>query len=119
MEFRHTNLEIENEYPKLVRDRIPEIIKNKEGVSVKSRILNDDTEFLKYLTKKIVEEAIELQDPINKGNLEEELADIFELTDNILNVLKKTKEEINTIQQEKREKNGGFDKRILMLGKDN
>jgi predicted house-cleaning noncanonical NTP pyrophosphatase (MazG superfamily) len=118
MEFKHTNLEIENEYPKLVRDRIPEIIKEKEGVGVRSRSLDDDAEFLGYLAKKIVEEAVELQDSVNKGNLEEELADIFELTDNILKLKGKTREDINAVQNEKREKNGGFAKRILMFGKE-
>ena len=53
MELKHTNLEIENEYPKLVRDRIPEIIKEREGVGIKSRMLEDDAEFLKYLLKKL------------------------------------------------------------------
>ena len=118
MEFKHTNLNIENEYPKLVRDRIPEIIKNNEGVGVKSRILNDDAEFLKYLARKIIEEAVELQDAVDNGHLNEELADIFELIDGILRVEKMSREDIAAIQKEKREKNGGFEKRILMLGKD-
>ena len=118
MEFKHTNLKIETEYPKLVRDKIPEIIKKNEGIEIRSRIL-DDGEFLKYLLKKIVEEAAELQDAADKGNLEEEVADIFEITDNILKLRKKNKEEIFMIQEVKREKNGGFDKRILMIGKDN
>ena len=118
MEFEHSNLEIENEYPKLVRDRIPEIIKEKEGFSVNSRSLDDDAEFLGYLAKKIIEEAVELHDSIDKGNLVEELADIFELTDNILKLKGKTREDVNAVQNEKREKNGGFAKRILMLGKE-
>lgn len=117
MEFKHSNLGIENEYPKLVRDRIPEIIEENEGISVKSRLLDDDAEFLGYLANKIVEEAVELQDAIVKGNLEEELADILELIDNILKLKGKTRKDINAIQDEKRKKNGGFSKRILMISK--
>jgi len=118
MEFKHSNLEIENKYPKLVRDRIPEIIKEKEGVGVRSRYLDDDAEFLKYLAQKIIEEAVELQDSVDNGNPEEELADIFELADNIIKLRGKTKEDIVAVQNEKRQKNGGFGKRTLMLGKE-
>jgi predicted house-cleaning noncanonical NTP pyrophosphatase (MazG superfamily) len=118
MEFKHTNLAIENDYPKLVRDRMPEIIKQKEGIVIRSETISDDAVFLKYLAKKIVEEAIELQDSVSNGNLEEELADIFELIDNILKLKGKTTEDVVVIQNEKRGKNGGFEKRVLMLGKD-
>jgi predicted house-cleaning noncanonical NTP pyrophosphatase (MazG superfamily) len=59
MSFEHieTNLSMENEYPKLVRDKIPEIIKINEGISVPTRILTDDTVYLEYLLRKIKEEA--------------------------------------------------------------
>lgn len=119
MEFKHTNLKVENEYPKLVRDKIPEIVNKNEGVEVKSRILTDDVEFARYLAKKIIEESTELNDAISNGNIDEELADIFELIDNILILIGKTKEDIVNIQAEKRQRNGGFTKRILMLGKEN
>lgn len=45
-EFKHTvtNLKIENEYPKLVRDLIPKIIMQEDGRKVPTRVL-DDAEF--------------------------------------------------------------------------
>jgi predicted house-cleaning noncanonical NTP pyrophosphatase (MazG superfamily) len=44
MNFKHfeTDLKIENEYPKLVRDNIPEIVEKLKGKRVKTRILEDD-----------------------------------------------------------------------------
>lgn len=79
MDFKHTNLEVENEYPKLIRDKIPQIIKQKDGTDVLAKIASDDGEFLDYLLKKMIEESIELQHAPKEENLEEELADIFEL----------------------------------------
>jgi len=107
----------ENGYPKLVRDRIPEIIKSDTGKDIEQRILNNDEEFLDFLLKKMVEEAVELQHSREQKNLEEEMADIFELIDTILALQKKTTEDIIAIQKEKREMRGGFEKRIVMLKK--
>jgi len=115
MDFISSDLNIENEYPKLVRDRIPEIIKNKGG-SPETRIL-DDGEYLKYLLKKMIEESTELLYSLEKGNTEEELADVFELIDAILKLKDWTKDQIVLVQEEKRLKNGGFNDRILLLKK--
>jgi len=115
MDFKPTNLPIESEYPKLVRDNIPAIIKAKEGVDVKTRILEKDEEYLKYLLKKIVEEATELQHSGKEGNTQEELGDVLEIISAILKLKGWSMEDIIKVQKEKREKNGGFKKRILML----
>ena len=104
-------------YPKLVRDRIPEIIRAKEGIDVEYRVLENDQEYLNALLDKMMEEAAELRKSPEEGNLEEELADIFEVIYAILSLQKKTIEDIVAIQKEKREKRGGFEKRILMLKK--
>ncbi|MFA6376218.1 MAG: nucleoside triphosphate pyrophosphohydrolase [Candidatus Paceibacterota bacterium] len=117
MEFNHSNLNIETEYPKLVRDRIPEIIKKNEGIEIKIRIMDDNNEYLEYLLKKIVEEATELQNATETEEIIVELADIYEIIDSILEAKGKTREDIDIIETEKRKKNGGFKKRILMLGK--
>jgi predicted house-cleaning noncanonical NTP pyrophosphatase (MazG superfamily) len=117
MDFKPTNLPIESEYPKLVRDNIPAIIKAKEGIDVKARILEDDEEYLKYLLKKMVEEATELQHSEKVGNTREELADVLEIINSILKLKNWTMEDIAKVQKDKREKNGGFEKRILMLCK--
>ena len=117
MEFDHTNLPIETDYPKLVRDNIPKIIKKNEGIAIKTIILDSDAEFLEYLLKKFIEEATELIHSKNTEDIMKEMADIFELTDTILKLKGKTLKDVSAVQNEKRKKNGGFEKRILMLGK--
>jgi predicted house-cleaning noncanonical NTP pyrophosphatase (MazG superfamily) len=105
---------MKSEYPKLVRDNIPDIIKEKDGFEPTYRTLEDDTEFLSALLKKIAEEAAELERSVENKNTEEELADLLELIETTTTFLGKTAEDIKTIQLDKREKRGGFEKRILM-----
>jgi predicted house-cleaning noncanonical NTP pyrophosphatase (MazG superfamily) len=118
MEYKHveTDLTIENEYPKLVRDNIPEIIEKDTGQKPETRTLEGE-EFQKYLLKKMVEESTELRGAKDKEHLAEELADMFEIIDELLTVSDLKPEEIREIQKQKAEKRGGFRKRILMLGK--
>lgn len=115
MKFQHTDLPIEKEYPKIVRDRIPEIIKGKTGKQMKQRIVENDKEFLEFLAKKLIEESEELRNSLTAGNSEEELADILEIIYAVLKVKNLTIEDIVKIQKEKREEHGGFDRRILMI----
>ena len=103
-----------SEYPKLVRDRIPEIIKEDTGMAPECRTLSDDAEFLEALLQKAVEEASELRHSSETGDLEEELADLSEVIDAILALKGRVAEDIRKIQEQKREKRGGFEKRILM-----
>lgn len=119
MKFEHieTNLEKENEYPKLVRDNIPEVVGKLTGKEVKTRILENDAEYLKFLLKKVEEEAHELANAESKEHIVEETADVMELIDTILAFNKLDWETVKKIQKEKAEKRGGFKKRILMLEK--
>ena len=117
MDFQPTDLPIENQYPKLVRDNIPKIIKEKSGVEVETKILKSDSEFLQYLLKKLVEESYELEHSLETENMQEELADVFEVIYEILKLQGWALEDIVDVQKKKREKNGGFEKRILMLSK--
>ena len=74
--YTHTNLPIEIK-PKLVRDKIPEIIEKAENVKVVTRIL-EDREYGERLIEKIHEETEELALAIReKTNPVEELADVF------------------------------------------
>ena len=115
MDFTPTSLPIEQEYPKLVRDNIPNIIKDKTGRTSETKILESDEEFLKYLCRKMIEESHELEHSLQTGNTQEELADLFEIIYTILKVKGWSIEDIIKVQKEKREKNGGFEKRLLLL----
>jgi predicted house-cleaning noncanonical NTP pyrophosphatase (MazG superfamily) len=116
MNFQHTetNLPLENEYPKLIRDKIPELVKQ-EGIVPSIRKIQNDEEFLEYILKKIVEEAQELSEAKTDSNILEEIADVYE----IINALKQLKNlsdaDIEAVQTQKRQKRGGFDERIIML----
>lgn len=95
-------------YNKLVRDKIPEIIKS-EGREVKAKILNDE-EYKKELNKKLQEEVREYLEDNNV----EELADIVEVVYGILNSMDITIEEFEKIRKEKAKKRGAFNKKIFL-----
>jgi predicted house-cleaning noncanonical NTP pyrophosphatase (MazG superfamily) len=119
MEFKHfeTNLEKENEYPKLVRDNIPEIVSKITGREVKTKVMESDEEFASFLLKKIEEEAHELSEAKDKEHVMEEMADLSELFDAISEFYGFDLKEVREIQRKKADKRGGFKKRILMLEK--
>ena len=93
-------------YNKLVRDKIVENIKN-SGRNPSYRIM-DNEEYLKELNKKLLEEAHEFVEE----NSIEELADVFEVIESIIKIKNINIEEVRKYQQIKKEKNGGFDKKI-------
>ncbi len=114
MKFKHfeTSLDKEREYPKLVRDNTPEIVGKITGKEVKTRVLEDDEEYLAYLLKKVEEEANELANAESKEHIVEEMADVM---DAILKFNDIDIEIVKKVQIEKAEKRGGFEKRLLML----
>ena len=117
MKFEHfeTNLEKENEYPKLVRDNIPEVVEKLTGKKVEIKTLKNDEEYLKFLLKKVEEEAHELANAKGREHLAEEISDVKELLDTILEFNGLDWESIKKVQQEKARERGGFKKRILMM----
>ncbi|MFZ2193191.1 MAG: nucleoside triphosphate pyrophosphohydrolase [Candidatus Moraniibacteriota bacterium] len=117
MKYEHfeTKLEKENEYPKLVRDKISEIVEQITGKKVKTEILEEDEKFFKFLLKKVVEEASELAETKDREHLVEEMGDVMELLDTILEFSGLDWETVRKVQKEKADKRGGFKKRILML----
>lgn len=117
MTYTHTetNLQAENEYPKLVRDKIPEIVQQNEGQSVPTRIMTDDAEYEGYLRRKIIEEATELAEAKTNEHTIEEMADVEELIDALLALKNLDRSQVVAAQKAKNEHRGGFSKRILML----
>ncbi|MBP5993894.1 MAG: nucleoside triphosphate pyrophosphohydrolase [Candidatus Moranbacteria bacterium] len=95
-------------YDKLIRDKIISIIEAKGEQAIWHTAT--DSEYRAKLIQKLGEEAGEFALDPSK----EELADIFEVITAILVDQGWTLEEIIAIQQEKREKRGGFESRIIL-----
>jgi len=99
-------------YNKLVRDRIPEIIREqKETPHV--RILSGE-EYTAALEQKLDEEVTEF----HKDKNLEELADILEVTFALAEDLGFTKDQLLCAYDQKHEKRGGFRKGYFLISKD-
>jgi len=97
---------------KLVRDKIPEIIKA-TGDEFSARVMRK-TEFEKELNKKLVEEAKELAEA-PKSEILDELADVLELTKSIAAHNHIPFSRVEKVQEEKRKKRGGFKKKLFLI----
>ena len=98
-------------YNKLVRDNIPEIIKNNGEIPV-TRILTD-TEYKLELEKKLYEEYNEVLEVSGKDRIEE-LADMLEIISALSKLENSTLDEVIEISKEKVKKRGAFDKKIYL-----
>lgn len=100
-------------YNKLVRDRIPEVIKKNgaecEFVNLKSK------EFGRELLKKAGEEADGLMNAKNRQELISELADVVDVLEEIKKIKKITAEEITLARKKNFEQKGGFRKKIFLV----
>ena len=96
-------------YNKLVRDLIPDIIKD-SGNECRTRILSDK-EYLKMLDAKLDEELAEY----HQDKSIEELADLLELIQAATIARGYTLEELEAVRAEKAKKRGGFDKKIFLI----
>lgn len=94
---------------KLVRDRIPEIIKN-AGKKPIIEILSQE-EYLKELDKKLNEEVAEYQ----ADKSIEEMADVLEVLFAICEARGHSLEELLQVREDKREKRGGFKDKIYLI----
>ncbi len=95
-------------YRKLVRDKIPEIIKA-SGKTCDTEILSDE-EYLVMLDKKLDEELSEYHEAQNL----EELADLLEVIKAVAVARGFSLEELYHVCDEKKNSRGGFEKKILL-----
>ncbi len=102
---------MEEKYNKLVRDKIPEIIKI-NGEEPITRILTEE-EYKKALEKKLLEECYEVLESQDKKRLEE-LADLLEVMKYLSQLENSSIEEVAKIGLEKNEKRGSFKNRIFL-----
>jgi len=102
-------------HKKLIRDKIPEVIKANGG-KYEIRSL-DTTEFENELKKKLLEETKELTSA-KKGDEINELADVLEITKSLSNHYKISFNNLQKYQTEKRRKRGGFKKKLFLIWSD-
>jgi predicted house-cleaning noncanonical NTP pyrophosphatase (MazG superfamily) len=95
-------------YNKLVRDKIPEIIKAKGG-RPRTHIATPP-EYRLRLKDKLLEEVNEF---LESGDVEE-IADIHEVLDAILEDLEFSKTEMEAVKVKKAKERGRFQKRIIL-----
>jgi len=99
------------EYDKLVRDKIPEIIRA-AGKTPVVRTVADADEMKRRLLDKLAEEIYEYKE---SGSMEE-IADILEVLQALVeNVHEMKWEDVRKIQGQKREERGGFRKEIVLV----
>ena len=98
-------------YKKLVRDNIPNIIRN-NGEEPITRILSD-SEYKIELEKKLLEECQEVINSTEEDRIEE-LADLLEVMMALSNIQGKTLEDIIKVCDSKRHKRGGFQQKIFL-----
>lgn len=95
-------------YNKLVRDKIPEIIKA-DGKECKTRILSND-EYIAVLEAKLNEEVAEYQADKNL----EEMADVLEVLQAICIARGYSLEELEALRAKKASERGGFADKIFL-----
>jgi predicted house-cleaning noncanonical NTP pyrophosphatase (MazG superfamily) len=99
-------------FNKLVRDRIPDKIKRGGEIPFIRSI--EDSELLRRLKAKLVEESFEVMDATSKDEVVGELADVYEVISAIAKKFQIDQDEIKLAQEKKRDKVGGFDDGIVL-----
>ena len=95
--------------PKLVRDKIPKIIKENNQIPIYKVASELEVEF--YLKQKLKEEIEEFFEAKNI----EEIADVFEVLNSLIKYYQISQNEIVKYQELKNKKNGSFDKKYILL----
>ena len=103
---------MEKIYNKLVRDNIPDIIKNNGKIPV-TKIL-DQNDYKKELENKLNEEYHEVLESSGKNRIEE-LGDMLEVMKALAKLEGSSLNEVIEISNKKYLKRGGFSKKIFLI----
>ena len=103
---------MERVYNKLVRDKIPNIIEEK-GETPVIKVLNEN-DYKKELEKKLKEEYEEVLLAKDKKERLEELADMLEVIRTLALLEDEDIQSVINIMDKKREKRGGFTKKLFL-----
>lgn len=101
-------------YYKLVRDKIPEIIRS-EGKLFTIEIL-DDKRYSLELKNKLREEVDEYSKTKTDEHSLEELADILEIIHSLAKVHGSDIDGVNKIREIKKKQRGGFEDKVFLIG---
>ena len=99
-------------YNKLIRDKIPEIIK-KNGAIPKVSVL-DEEKFKVALKEKLVEEASELLEAKTNEEVLNELSDVLQLLESIAQNNNTTIAEVEKQKEKKKQERGAFEKKLFL-----
>jgi predicted house-cleaning noncanonical NTP pyrophosphatase (MazG superfamily) len=100
-------------FNKLSRDKSLESL-TAQGVVVKSKILEDNNEYLESITQKIVEELEEVFDSQSQEELIVELADLEEVMDAFKKLVDIDQKDIDAVRKAKGAERGFFESRIFI-----
>lgn len=100
-------------YNKLVRDKIPEIIKASGQAAVTETLSKED--MIHHLKDKLVEESAELVEATTKDEIALEMSDIYEVLQAIAVECDISLEEVERMRLDRLTKRGGFTKRIYLI----
>jgi predicted house-cleaning noncanonical NTP pyrophosphatase (MazG superfamily) len=97
---------------KLIRDRIPEIIRQ-SGKHFDVAILNV-ADYQQALRQKLMEEAQKVA-IASEADLVTELADLYEVIEALMSTSGIGEETVRQVQAKRRDERGGFTRRLLLL----
>lgn len=101
-------------YNKLVRDNIPEIIEaDNRRPNIRKLGKQEYSEELMKKLKEETEELINAKD--DKEELAKEISDVYEVIDSIIDYYNLDRDNIIKLKKERKEKRGGFEKRIFLI----
>lgn len=103
------------EYNKLVRNKVPNIIKA-EGAKVKVKKLKEDSELVEALHQKLIEESNEVTRTKNNPELlADELGDVLEVVEALAKAGGITMKEVKAAKKTKKAEKGNFSGRKLLV----
>lgn len=109
--------EFENDFPKLVRDKIPKLIIKNEGKKAFTKSEINKTKLIPLIQKKIIEESMELYTYKKKNDLIYGIADMIEVIERLKDETGITTKDINQFRKIKNKTYGSFKKSIILISK--
>ncbi|WP_067843109.1 nucleoside triphosphate pyrophosphohydrolase [Amphibacillus sediminis] len=101
-------------YNKLIRDKIPALLEEKQTSYQIEKIRKDDR-FEQVLRKKLTEEVAEFLAANEKAERLEEIADIIEVLYALAQLDHVQPNQVEQIRQDKKLERGGFDQRLFLV----